>query len=556
MRKLSGLTALLGMAFGLTLQAADSPLAQISNEADVVIRIHTFDATVEKIASLANAVQPGTGDLVSQNAMAFGLALSNPALTGVDRSKDFYLVLFMREDGEPKALFAIPTTDGPALQKALPENFESEVRENWVFYADKDHGVPDAVSASDSLEEALSDTAANSVFENSDIGLHINLRHIADIYDEKIQEGRQKFEEGVLQGLNTPGVANAAGTVEILKMEADMAFKLLEETETLTVGLTATPTGLEIEDFIDFQEDSEIAAFLKKHPKSAFAGLSRLGVELPVYMGISADFSEFAQVAEKLTATLYSDEAVRQGMKDYVNTMKTLKATSAVMSFDLASGANGLFRSTAFIETKSAAELIVAARKFATLSKSIQIGEMTQETKMEPEAETVGTHKIDRMTITQKVDPSQPGAAMQAMISGVMFGPQGIQSRTTSLAEGFLQVQGGDKGSMESALKAYDSKSNSLSEVRKGLAAESHLLMLIDLPGMVSQGLLAATTIPGIPVPFQRAAVEDLNIDRSYTATTAVGEEHAVRIKTRIPVEQFQGVMKLVNFAQSIHGGR
>ena len=67
MRKLSGLAALLGMAFGFTLQAADSPLAQISNEADVVIRIHAFDTTVEKIASLANAVQPGTGDMVSQS---------------------------------------------------------------------------------------------------------------------------------------------------------------------------------------------------------------------------------------------------------------------------------------------------------------------------------------------------------------------------------------------------------------------------------------------------------------------------------------------------------
>ncbi len=556
MRKLSGLAALLGMAFGFSIQAADSPLAQISDEADVVIRIRAFNATIEKVAALANAVQPGTGDLVSQNATAFGLALSNPALSGVDRSKDFYLVLFMREDGEPKALFAIPTTDGPALQKALPENFESQVRDNWVFYADKDHGVPTAVSASDSFQEVLNDTAASKVFENSDIGLHVNLRHIADIYDAKIQEGRQKFEEGIQQGLNTPGVANAAGTVEMLKIQADMAFKLLEETETLTVGLTATPTGLEIEDFIDFQKDSEIAAFLKKQPTSAFDGLTNLGAGLPLYMGISAEFSDLAGMAEKLTATLYQDEAVRQGMKDYITTLKTHKVTSAVMSFDLASGTKGLFRSTAFMETKSAADFLTAARQFAKVSQTIKIGEMTQETKLEQDAETVGTHQIDLMTITQKVDPSQPGAAMQTMMTGIMFGPQGIQTRMTALADGMLQVQGGDKSTMEAALKAYDAKANSLNEVRNGLTAESHLLMLFDLPGLVSQGLLAATTIPGIPVPFQRAAVEDLQIARSYTATTAVGEEHALRIKTRIPVEQFQGVLKLVSFAQSIHGGR
>ena len=554
MRTLLGLAFSLAMLFGDTLQAADSPLSQISDEAAVVIRIRAFDATVEKVAALANAVQPEFGDMVSQNATLFGPVISNPALTGVDRTKDFYLVLFVREEGEPKALFAIPTTDGPALQKVLPENFESQVRENWVFYADKDHGVPEAVSATESLATLLSKTKANAVFENSDIGLHINVGHIADVYDAKIQEGRQKFEAGIQQGLNTPGVENAESVVEILKLEADLAFKLLEETSTFTMGVTATDTGLEIEDYIDFEADSEIADCLKRQPTSKFAGLSRLGVALPLYVGVSAEFSEMADFGGKIMASPYKSEDFRQTMQDYAQTLKQSKAKTMLMSLDLTSGTHGLFRACTLVETKSAADLLAAGRKFAAASKSLKISGVTQETTLEPEAETIGTRKIDVMTVKQTPNPNQPGAQMQTMMTGIMFGPNGLQSRMTALADGFLQVQGGDKEAMEAALKAYDANTNSLTDARLGLAEESHLLVLFDLPGLVNNAMLAATTIPGIPIPFQRAAVEDLQIARSYTAISAVGEEHAVRIKTKVPVEQFQGVLKLVNFVQSMRG--
>ncbi len=556
MRLFSWLAMTVAITFGFSVQAEDSPLNQVSKDADVVIRVHAFDTTVEKVTALANAVQSGTGELVSQNATAFGLVLSNPAMTGVDRTKDFYLVLFMRADGEPKALFAVPTTDGPALQKALPANFESQVRGSWVFYADQDHGVPAAVSPTDSLGALLASSPAHGVFESADIGLHINVDHIATIYDSMITEGRQKFEEGIQQGLNTPGVENAESVVEILKMEADFAFKLLEETETLTIGVTAGETGLDIENYFDFSADSQIAGYLQKQPTSKFAGLSKLGSELPFYMGISGEFSELVELMGGLMASLYKSDELRQGMQDYSASLKKGKATSVVMAFDVASGTNGLFRSTTFIETKAAADLLTAGRKFATNMKLLTISGVTQETTLEPEAETIGSRKIDVMTVKQTLNPNQPGAQMQAMMAGIMFGPNGLQSRMAALADGYLQVQGGGQESMEAALNSYDENANSMTDARAGLAEKSHVLVLFDIPGLVNQGLLAATTIPGIPIPFQRAAIEDLQIGRSYTATTVVSEGHSVRIKTKVPVEQFQGVLKLVGFFQSLRGGR
>ena len=70
--------------------------------------------------------------------------------------------------------------------------------------------------------------------------------------------------------------------------------------------------------------------------------------------------------------------------------------------------------------------------------KTTNIGDMTQEMKLEPEAETIGTRKIDIMTVKQTMDPTKPGAEMHATMMGIMLGSNGIQSRFTTLAATLL----------------------------------------------------------------------------------------------------------------------
>lgn len=554
MKKLNWLAGVLAIVFGISAQADDSPLSQVSKDADVVVRIRAFDTTVENLAALTNEVQPGAGDLVSQNATMFGLVLSNPTLAGVDRTKDFYLMLFARPEGEPKALFVIPTTDGPALQKGLPENYESQVRESWVFYATKEHGVPEAVTEADSLGAALARSESLEVLDDADIGVYVNAKHLKQVYADKIQAGREKFEQQMQKGVR--GVENAAGTLQILKLEADCAFQLLEDTRSIAIGIGVSKEGVEFSDYFDFEEGSPVAAFLEKHPTSKFDALSKLGEGFPVYVGLSADFHSLADMSRPLIDAIYTDPKVQEGFKAYLATLEQTPMTSAVGSFDLASGGIGLFRTSAFFESKASAELLEALRKLAASMKSVTMNGVTSETAYEPEAETIGTRKVDVMTVKQQVDPKQQGAAILTMVSGVMFGPNGFQSRTTALADGLLQTQGGGKAAMEAALKAYDAKANSLTGVREEQVEEAHALLLLDLPGLVSNGLLAATSIPGIPLPIKKEAVEELQITRSYLTVSAVGEKHALRIECNVPAEQLRGVMKLVGLFQQMRGGR
>lgn len=554
-KKLNWLAGVLAIVFGISVQADDSPLSQVSKDADVVVRIRAFDTTVENLAALTNEIQPGAGDLVSQNATMFGLVLSNPTLAGVDRTKDFYLMLFARPEAEPKALFAIPTTDGPAMQKGLPENYESQVRESWVFYATKEHGVPEAVSESDSLGAALARSETLKVLDDSDIGLYVNAKHLTEVYADKIQAGREKFEQQIQQGAKAPNAENAVQVMNILKLEADCAFRILEETDSFAIGIKAQTGSLEIDSYFDFDEGSTIATFLQKHPKSKFNAVSKLGEGFPVYFGLSADFKSLNELCEPMIDAIYPDPAVQKGFKEYLSTLEQTPITSMVGAFDLVSSGAGMFRSSAFFETKQSAEFLAAARKMAGSVKSIKAAGVTSETTFEPEAETIGTRKIDVMTVKQQVDPKQPGAANQKMLFGLLFGPNGMQSRSTALADGLLQTQGGGKESMTAALKAYDAKANS--QLGDALDIEANALFLVDLPGIIKSSLLMASSIPGIPVPLKKSDIEAMEIPRSHISGVAIGEEHAMRVMVVVPTEQFDGVMKLVGlFQQMQRGGR
>jgi hypothetical protein len=555
MKTFRGLVASLVVALGGATYAADSPLAQISQDADVVIRIRQFDGTVEKVAALVNAVQPGFGDMVSQNAPAFGLVLSNPGMAGVDRSKDFYLCLFMREEGEPKALFAIPTTDGEALSKALPGNFEAQVRDDWVFYADKDHGVPEVAGENDSLATVLEgDSQAAKVFANSDIGLHVNIDHIAAIYDSKLQQGREIFETQLQQGLNAPGVANPEAVVGILKAEVELAFKLLDETDALTMGLSPSAEQLQIDHLLEFAEGSDVAKFIASQPKSEFPGITKLAAGLPVYVGLSGDMIQVSELSMQLVGSMFEGTGMKEGMDKYVEVLKKHDMHSGVAAFDLAGGEQGLIRSSILFETKGASDLLTASRSFYETMKEMKVGEVTTKMEVAEAAETIGTRKVDVITTTQEVDASSPSAQMVTKMNTILYGANGIQTRIVSLADGLLMTQGGDKGSMEAALTAYDSSTNTLDDVRKDLPDEAHLLVLLDLPGLIANGMLAATTIPDAPVPFSQETVEALEISRSYLTVTAVGGEESMHVTTRIPAAQFQGIMKMVMFAQSFRG--
>src|SRR5690606_5155632 len=112
------------MAIGRwTTAAEETPLSFFASDVDVVIRLREPDQTFEKLIGLANQIQPGAGDQIkAQQDAILGRMISNPTLTGVDQSRDWYAGVYTHSDSPPTVVFAIPAVKSEDFKSALGED--------------------------------------------------------------------------------------------------------------------------------------------------------------------------------------------------------------------------------------------------------------------------------------------------------------------------------------------------------------------------------------------------------------------------------------------------
>ncbi|HIK91682.1 MAG TPA: hypothetical protein EYG03_06840, partial [Planctomycetes bacterium] len=109
----------------------------IPGNAAAVLRLQAPDQTIDELANFVDKVQPGFGRFVRSQATAIGMVISNPTLAGVDRSKDWYLIVFADSRTQPETVALVPSTDAAALKEAVGANFHYAEQDGWVAYSTK-----------------------------------------------------------------------------------------------------------------------------------------------------------------------------------------------------------------------------------------------------------------------------------------------------------------------------------------------------------------------------------------------------------------------------------
>src|SRR5579862_2957823 len=77
----------------LTAFAGDSPLEGIPETAEVLVRLKTPDATVKKVADFAGRLKDEYRKFIMDGAGALGSVINNPGQVGVDRKRDWWLII-------------------------------------------------------------------------------------------------------------------------------------------------------------------------------------------------------------------------------------------------------------------------------------------------------------------------------------------------------------------------------------------------------------------------------------------------------------------------------
>lgn len=529
------------------LQAKDeTPLASFSSDAAVVIRLAAPEKSIGQVADLVDAIQPGAGGQVRQQASMIGLAISNPTLAGVDQTEDWYLIIFAEADSPPTAVFAIPATDAKALAEALPENLESRIDGDWVYYTDKNQGLPEELGDKDeSIEEAMSDEA-DKLFFAGDLAIYINVADLAETYKEQLEQAEAQGKAAIE---NLPNQLGPQGEqmkpmIEIYTLMLEKLTAAVGDAEELTIALKADKTGLVIEDYGLFGEDSGTAKALATHPTSKMAILSKLPPSAIGYVGISADMQALIKWGMNYNMQLVQDEAKKEAVAKAINAMKSVSFSGMANSFDIGESQSGLMKMVVVSEVAPVSTLKTEMRAMTKNLGTIEAPGVKQETTLKEDAETIGGTKVDVISVKQELDDQNA-----AMIQTAMFGPEGMVSRIAYLDKGYVQTMGGGKGAMEAALKTYKAASSSspATTFQATLLPMSNLTWMVDLPTLALRGAKVAGEF-GAQLPFEASELDGLKVTPSFMGGAIAIEKNAIRAKFSLPVDNAKNIAKLVLF--------
>jgi hypothetical protein len=544
---------------GIPVAAAD-PLTQFDSATDVVVRIKSPKSTTEKVATLVDSVQPGFGAMVRQNSPAIGALISNPALAGVDQSKDWYIGIYTNGEEEPSVVFAVPTTDSAAAAAALGESFSSTTVDNWLFYSEDEGALPTDEPAGRTILDVMRGEP-KAVFDRGDVSVFVNIANLTEAYADQIAAGREQFEAQLeMAGSQipaTPGMDMEA----VLAVQREVMAKIftgIEDAEQLTIIANVEKDGVVFEDYLSFAPESATAGVLADHPRSDLKLASKMPADSVVIFGASANMQKLMELGMSFSQAMFKEnEAAKQGLAEFEKLLKEVQFGGIVGAVSLGSPESGLFRTVSVMEVNPAERFKEISRKMSETTGTVEANGFKQETTIQRDAETVGDVKVDIVTVKQEFDENADPTGMAQQMQAMMFGPDGMQTRVAYVQDKVIQTLGGGADAMAAVLKSLNSSGPVQPPTfRKGLIPNPNVLVLVDIPGLAIQGLKAASAIPGIPIPINTETLDSIKLEKSFVGFSAAADKNAVRVKSRVPVEQIQSLIAVVMFVQQMQAGQ
>lgn len=527
-------------------QAQDDPLQFFSKDVDVLIRLKEPDQTMEKVVGLVNRVQPGAGDQIrNQQNELLGKLISNPTLTGVDQSRDWYAGVYFQGMAPPQVVFAIPAVKPEDLVSAVQDGMKSQVHDRWVLYTDADE-IPVADRAA-SAATRLGETGIAS-FSSGDLNIYVNVAHVTMVYAEQIELAQDKVLEGLnqLRFLPAQGGINMQAVVELYGTMAEGFFQALEDGQTSMASVSLTDTDIVFHKQVTFADESASSRFLAQNPPDAMPLLTKLPSGAMVYYGFSGAVKEMTRMGLKMTTSMISDKAALEKIEQHEHDLDAVTFGPVVAAVNVVDDPAGVLRASSVFAAEPIDKVREFTRALVQATSNIHNETFSQTSTLQTDAETYGEFKADIVTTKQEFKEEVDPSGLQQKMQQFMFGADGLQARTIYMKGQYATTLGGGEKSMQALLQGLESSnSNSIAKYREAAMKEANLLVFLDLSGFVGNILRAASRIENFPLPINGQMIDALNLKSSYISMAGGSEPNIIKTEIRLPVDQIIGMTKL-----------
>jgi hypothetical protein len=542
-----------------TAHAQESGLELIPETAAAVIRIQAPEQITADLVEFINKVQPGFGGLAeAQLPMAFGQAIKNPQLTGVDQSKDWYVALFIDDSGEPKGVLVLPVTDADEAKGAMEETFEFVEHKTWLICSPEGRFF-------DQFEElkggklksaaSLLDDELEAIVMKGHVTFALNAVLLRETFADELNSADDHLEELIqTMGEQIQQTSPSMDIEYVLDLYRDLGRTLLQavnDSESYALSIEVTDDSVKIDQLLTVGEETATATFFATQPVSEMSSLKSVPEGLMGYMGIHGNPDSLLTWSKSVVEKVIKNEEQK------TLTLNALESLKEAKFGTLAAGGDLLPEEETAMRYFSVSE-IAPAQKIRDMMKSMgngvtyEVAGIEQQLTYEPDAEKIGDQSVDIYRFKQTIPDGLDPTGMQKKINEKLYGPDGMEQRLLLKEEVMLQTMGGGLDAMKQLVESADWKDETLLSARARQHEKANVIVLVDLPNSIYKFAKLIIGTGALPIPIQSEQIQGLDLPVSYSGFSLAMEENRLSTSTNISVESFQGFVQMAMFVQQM----
>ncbi len=259
-----------------TLSAQESGFDLIPETAAAVIRIQAPEQITADLVEFINKVQPGFGGLAeAQLPMAFGQAIKNPQLAGVDQSKDWYVAFFIDDSGQPQGVIVLPVTDSDEAKGAMEHVFEFVEHEGWLICSPEGRFFDEFEELKGGkLKSAASllDDQLEAIVMKGHVTFAVNAVLLRETFADELNSADDRLEELIqMMGEQIKQASPSMDMEYVLDMYRDLGKAVLQavnDSESYALSIEVTDDALKIDQLLTVGKETDTAAFFATQPVS------------------------------------------------------------------------------------------------------------------------------------------------------------------------------------------------------------------------------------------------------------------------------------------------
>ena len=506
--------AALVIALAATAPAAaqESPLAQVPAKAPLVVQVHGYPRTKDRLMTMVKNAIPDFGGLVeaSIDEQIINL-LDERELNGLDPDGPIFIAFTElpkpEDEVEPPVAFVLRVTDYAQFRDGFLTKAEKKTLKKYKggfevvkFMDEKDLFLVSRkgyailtttreaavlyTKAFEGLDAKLGQEAA-AEFLRPDLAVYVDLGSIMKVYREEIANLRQLLEMNLQQEQANPFGGSS-------KEDLDKFFEALKDAETLLVGLTFQPDGLAVRGEVVVRPGSKTSKAFQGHKPQALTEIGTLPAGFMVY-GASAPDKNAANPLQPFMQPLLTTPDSKEG-KELKALLDQTAQTGAGLTLEAGNIPSGGIMVSEMDDPRKTTELQLKILTLIGKHESLQKPLLIKNVTVKPNAQTHRGFELHAYTYEIDLEAIPADQPEQQMIIDAMkkifAGKQQAWFGTDGKV--FVQVAGRNWAEAQKTLDQFFDKKNSIGGqksfqmARKQLPAQASELYLIHSPALVS----------------------------------------------------------------------